>query len=414
MPEFLKLIPPTEALNIVLNSLKNSETISEDTFTMNAVGRVIMEDVFSPQDLPNFIRSTVDGYAVNSSDSTYYATNSIVTLNCVGEIEMGKVADKSIKSGECLLIHTGGMLPKGADSVIMVEYSNVHEDGSVSFSDWVKSGDNLIQVGEDVRNGQLLIPKGKRLKPADIGSLLSVGIIKIRVAKRVTAGILSSGNEVIEPWEEYSLGKVRNINSYSVGALLEQNGFLVKYYGICADVFDEIQAKAKMALEESDCLVITAGSSASYKDFTERIINSLGEPGVLVHGVSIKPGKPTIMGICQNKPVIGLPGNPVSALTNAGIFLIPILNQLMQRTDLSIKPYIEGMLSESVDHDAGREEWMPVKISEDNGIVRVKPIIGKSNLIFNLATADGLLKIENSVTKVPVGTMVRVYPINNF
>ena len=408
MPEFLELMPPLEALETFFSNLKiepRVETISSD----QALGRVSHEPVVAPYPLPSFPRSTVDGYAVQAKD-TFGATESLPAyLELKGEIPMGSTPDFSIAPGQCAVIHTGGMLPEGANAVVMVEYTQSARSGEVEIGRAVGTGENIIEVGEDVGEGEEVIPVGTLVGPAEIGGMMALGHTQVRVAVKPRVGIISSGDEVVPPEREISLGQVRDVNSYTLAALVERAGGIPALYGIVADDAEEMQNVVASALEKDDLVVITAGSSASARDLTSIVVDRLGEPGVLVHGVNVRPGKPTILAVCDGKPVIGLPGNPVSALVIAGLFVAPILERYLGLKRSRSQPSVMARLTLNIASQAGREDWVAVRLEEGGDGFTADPIFGRSNLIFTLVRADGLIRIPADANGLSVGTEVEVF-----
>lgn len=405
MPEFLTLLPPDSAREKLLSGLTplGLSTVIE---TESALGRVTAEDVFAPHPLPAFPRTTVDGFAVRSRD-TYGASESLPGyLKLIGEVPMGDTPTFEIGPGQCAIIHTGGMLPAGADAALMLEYTQTL-GGEVEILKAVADGENLIRVGEDVAEGQLVIPRGTRLRPAEIGGLMALGITNIRVVNKVRVGIISSGDEVIPAGSTPRPGQVRDINAHTLGTLVAQSGGEPLQYGIIPDDFTALQMAAARALAECDVLLITAGSSASTRDMTADVINTLGKPGVLVHGVNTRPGKPTILGICDGKAVIGLPGNPVSALVNGYMMVVPLLEKLLGQLPRP-RASLRATLTVNLPSVAGREDWWPVRLRPEGTGYAAEPVFGKSNLIFSLAAGDGLLKIPPAATGLIAGTEVEV------
>ncbi len=414
MPEFLTLLPPDIAREKLLAHLPQGKLDSEPLASASALGRIAAEDILAPHPLPEFPRTAVDGYAVRARD-TYGASDSLPAyLQLVGEVPMGKAPPFEVGAGQCALIHTGGMLPKGADAVVMLEYTQPTTETSkdragfpreIEFFKSVACGENVITVGEDVGKDQIVVRKGTVLRPAEIGGLMALGITSLRVAKLVTVGLISTGDEVIEPDQNPQPGQVRDINSYTLSALVEKSGGVAKRYGIISDQFSDLKEAAARALSECDMVIITAGSSASTRDMTAEVIRQLGAPGVLAHGINTRPGKPTILGVCNGKAVIGLPGNPVSALVNGYLFVVPVIEKLLGALPRP-KPTVQAKLTVNLPSQAGREDWWPVKLTLENGKWIADPIFGKSNLIFTLAAADGLLKIPADATGLSAGEMV--------
>ncbi|MEW6651702.1 MAG: molybdopterin-binding protein, partial [Chloroflexota bacterium] len=321
MAEFLELLPPTRALEYWLSYLPQARLDSEQIATELALGRTTACPVRAPEDLPGFPRSSVDGYAVRAAD-TYGASEALPAyLAMVGELPMGKAPAIDLGAGQAALIHTGGMLPVGSNAVVMLEYTQLSRQDEIEVLRAVADGENILKPGEDVRAGDVILPAGCRLRPADIGGLMALGLTEVEVVRQPCIGILSTGDEVVPPSSRIRPGEVRDINSYTLGALVEQCGGKARRYGVFPDRADALREGLAAALLECDSVVITAGSSASTRDLTAEAIQEMGAPGVLVHGVNIRPGKPTILAVCNGKAVIGLPGNPVSALVVAGLFV---------------------------------------------------------------------------------------------
>lgn len=408
MPEFLSLITPGEALEILFNVL-NPEVKSEIVQTERALGRVTTEDILSPQDLPDFKRSTMDGYAVLAKDTHGAGETLPAYLMIKDEVPMGDEPDFSLASQECALIHTGGMLPRDADAVVMVEDTQILESGEIEVFRAVAKGENVIEVGEDISAGEIVIPKGTRLRPAEIGGLMALGFTSVSTAIPPVIGILSSGDEIVSPSQKTKPGEVRDINSYTLAALIEDLGGEVVHYGIIADSRDEMLKALEKAQQECDHLIVTAGSSASTRDLTAEIMNTLGDPGVLVHGISIKPGKPTIFAVSGEKVMIGLPGNPVSALVIAIVLVSPIIEAYLGIRGSRPKPALSAELTVNISSQTGREDWIPVRvIRTPEGGFHAEPVFGRSNLIFILARSDGLIRIPASATGLEAGTLVTV------
>lgn len=410
MPEFLTLLPPDQAREKLLAHLPTGAPDSDHVAVDSALGRVTAVDVIAPHPLPEFPRTTVDGYAVRAKD-TFGATDSLPAyLQLIGEVPMGDAPAFEIQAGQCAMIHTGGMLPKGADAVVMLEYTQSAYEHEIEIFKSVADGENVIRIGEDVAKDQVVIPKGTLLRPAEIGGLMALGITSLRVARLVKVGLISTGDEVIEPSQHPRPGQVRDINSYTLGALVEKSGGVAIRYGIFGDQFQVLKEAAAQALTECDVVIITAGSSASTRDMTAEVIRQIGEPGVLVHGINTRPGKPTILGVCGGKAVIGLPGNPVSALVNGYLFVVPVIEKLLGALPKP-KASVQAKLTVNLPSQAGREDWWAVKLlpAHSGGTTyQAEPIFGKSNLIFTLASADGLLKIHPDATGLSAGETVDV------
>lgn len=400
-----------------MSHLPETERCGEKVATIAALDRILAEDVIAPHPLPEFRRSTVDGYALRARDTFGASDASPAYLGMVGEVPMGARPADPVAGGLCALIHTGGMLPEGADAVLMLEHAQASRAGEIEALRAVAVGENVIAVGEDVEAGELVLPCGSRLRPAEIGGLMALGLLEVTVVRKGRVGLISSGDEVVDPAQQPAPGQVRDVNSYSLAALVRGAGAEAVQFGVVSDTFEALHSVAAQALAACDIVVITAGSSASTRDLTADVISALGEPGVLVHGINTRPGKPTILGVCAGKAVIGLPGNPVSALVNGVLFVVPVIERLA-----GARPRPPGKvlakLSVNLASQAGREDWWPVRlvpaVSKPSAKAAIavryvaEPVFGRSNLIFNLAAADGLLRIPEPATGLDQGEIVEV------
>lgn len=408
MPEFLKLQPPFKAREEFLAHIPAHLPAVEEIDTLQASGRVLSKDYHAPHALPEFRRSTVDGYAVRSAD-TYGAGESMpALLRLVGEAPMGAQADQPVKTGCALLIHTGGMIPPGADAVVMLENSQVISGSDLEVYKAVGVHENLILAGEDVRAGDPVIPAGRVLRTVEIGGLMSFGQLRVNVNRKPRVGILSSGDEIVSPETRPLPGQVRDINTTTMCLVVLKAGGEPVPYPIIPDNEAALESAVFKAFEENDMVLITAGSSASTRDLTAEVVKKLGAPGVLAHGVNVRPGKPTILAVCNGKPVIGLPGNPVSALVIADLFVRPAIHKLLGITDGTFTAVVDAKLTANVASAAGREDWVPVILAEKPGGREAEPIFFKSNLIFNLVRANALLHIPADVTGLQAGEQVQL------
>jgi len=407
MPEFLELTPPGQALETFLEQLPLDQQV-ETVRTENAAGRVTAKAVTAPHALPDFRRSTVDGYAVKARD-THGASESLPAyLDLKGEVPMGGSPSFDLSEAECALIHTGGMLPKGSDAVVMVEFTQQSRSDQVEILHAVADGENVIEKGEDVAEGEVVIRKGKRLRAADIGGLLALGITEITVSKKPVVGIISSGDEVIPPDQKPGPGQVRDINTYTLSTLVREAGGQPVQYGIVEDTRDAMFQAVAEARQDCDLVIVTAGSSASTRDLTAEIMDAQGEPGVLIHGVNVKPGKPTILAVTDDTSFVGLPGNPVSALVIAGLFVRPVIEAYLGQEVSPILATTTARLAVNLSSQTGREHYMPVRLVAGEDGYEAHPVFGKSNLIFILVRADGLVKIPSEASGLSAGEEVTV------
>tara|TARA_B100001964_G_scaffold101696_1_gene113693 strand:+ start:5028 stop:6092 length:1065 start_codon:yes stop_codon:yes gene_type:complete len=352
----------------------------------------------------------MDGYAVRAED-TYGATpNMPAYLSLAGEIHMGTEPSFNLEATQAALIHTGGMLPENADAVIMIENTQTSRKDEIEIFNAVSVGENILNVGEDVTKDSEVIPNGSILRPQDIGALMALGITSVHVTASPIVGLISTGDEVVHPDSIITTGQVRDINSYSLSALVQSAGGIPKRYGIIKDDLAAVQEAAEIGSEECDILVIAAGSSVSARDITSDVINNLGEPGVLIHGIAVKPGKPTILAVAKNKPIFGLPGNPVSAMVVARLLLVPTIKFLSGASlDSQVSAVITAELTHNIPSIAGREDHVPVLIKTTEGKTLAEPVFGKSNLIFTLVRSTGSVIVPINSNGFIKGSKVQVH-----
>ncbi len=420
MTQFLTLKTAEEAWEIFLAHF-SPRVVVEHVRVADALGRVLAQEARAPHRLPTFVRSTVDGYAVQAADTHGASTGAPAYLDVVAEVAMGAAADFTLSSGEAALVHTGGMVPPGADAVVMIEHT--HRLGAPVFGGNalqpgfepygievyrpVASGENCIQPGEDIEEGEVILPVGHTLRPQDIGGLLALGLTEIAVARPPRVGIVSQGDEVVPPEQEPGPGQVRDINSYTLAGLVRQAGGDPLTYPIAPDRQEALDAAVRRAYDEADVVVITAGSSVSYRDLTANAINKLGAPGVLVHGVAIRPGKPTILAVCDGKAVFGLPGNPVSCINIFRRFVTPTIRLLLGAPPLPVHT-VYARLARNIPGGSGRADFVRVRLEHRDGETWAVPVFGKSNLIFTLVRSDGVVEVPLNSSGIPAGETVVV------
>jgi molybdopterin molybdotransferase len=407
--ELFTVVPPQDALEILLTRctpVARTETLALE----DAVGRVTAAEIRAAETLPAFARSTMDGYAVIAADTFGASESAPAYLHLCGEIAMGSAPTLRIEPLSAARIHTGAMLPPGANAVVMVEDTNAHGD-EIEILDAAAPGENIVGVGEDVTAGDTAVPAGQRLRAQDAGGLAALGCTDVSVVARPRIAILSTGDEVVAPRERPALGQVRDVNASTLAAVIASAGGIPVRTGIVGDDLPRLEAAARTALEGADALVLSAGSSVSYRDLTARVVGGLGQPGILVHGIAIKPGKPTLIALAGGKPVLGLPGNPASALVVAWRLLAPLVRRLGGETAAAIAtaPSREAVLTVPVRSRAGREDYVPCRLETTaSGELRATPVFGKSNLIFTLIRADGLIVIPLDTSGAAAGATVRV------
>jgi molybdopterin molybdotransferase len=415
MTQFLNLLTGEEAWRLFTSHYRPAIQI-ERILTTEAQGRVLAEGAVAPHELPTFIRSTVDGYAVIARDTHGASAGMPAYIDVVGEAPMGQLVDFTLQPGKAALVHTGGMVPAGADAVVMIEQT--HRAGGPMFGGKalqpgfeayaievykpVASGDSCIFPGEDVKAGEVVLEAGHRLRPQDVGGLLAVGITEVSVARRPRVGIVSQGDEVVPPEAEPGPGQVRDVNSYTLAGLVREVGAIPLNYPIAPDSEAGLDAIVQRAHAEADIIVVSAGSSVSYRDLTAGAIDKLGKPGVLVHGVAIRPGKPTILALCDGKPVFGLPGNPVSCINIFKVFVIPTI-RLMLGGRPPRQHVVHARLARNIPAASGRADFVRVRLEERAGETWAAPVFGKSNLIFTLIRSEGVVEVPLDSNGIPAG-----------
>lgn len=395
-----KYLLADEALKLIIKNLTPGCLSSEIVQIEDAYGRITAEDIISPEDLPGFDRSTVDGFAVKSSDTFGAKETSPAYLTVKGDIPMGAMPDFSLSNGEAASIATGGMLPEGADAVVMLEHVNVISKDLIEVLRAVSPGDNVIFRDEDAKKGEIVIKAGHRLKPQDIGALAGLGITTVKVVKKPVVSIILTGDEIIPHTEKVTPGKVRDVNSFTLAGLCSQIGAFPLKMGLIRDEYDELKEAVQKAYRLSDIVLITGGTSAGLKDLTAKVIDEFGSPGVLFHGASIKPGKPVIGAVCNGKPVFGLPGHPVAVYVCFELFVKPVIEHMMGLKDKKFKKTVKAKLSRSIHSQAGREDFIRVSLEERDGKLWATPLLSKSGLIMSLVKADGILHIPSDLLGV--------------
>jgi len=377
-----------------------------------AFERILAVDIVSDINLPDFARSTMDGYAVKAS-STFGATEeNPAYLTVKGTIDMGKPASLSISSGEAAKISTGGMLPDGSDSVIMVEYTEIIDKTTIEIYRSVAPGRHVLAIGEDIKKGDNLLSCGQRLRPQEIGLLAALGKDSVKVYKKPVIGIISTGDEIVPINNIPDKGRIRDINTYTLFSLVREAGGIPVTYGIVGDDFDALLEKCSIAIAYSDMVLISGGSSVGTRDLTVEVLSSLPGSDIMVHGISISPGKPTILAKTSGKAIWGLPGHVVSAMIVFEIVIQPFIEKI---SGLSLKYKkelrIPALLSRNISSAQGRIDYMRVRLIERNGIKWAEPVLGKSGLISNLTKADGLIEIGINTEGLDKGSKVWVIPV---
>ena len=399
----LSVKTPEEVLDLIESEFENvsqTETVS----LAAAMGRVLAEEIAAEEYVPDFDRSTVDGYAVRSRD-TFGCTDAIpAILPLQGEVLMGQGAGFALQKECCVAVPTGGALPEGADGVVMVEYTEDYGDGTIGILKSVAPGQNMIFRGDDVYPGKVILEKGRVLSSQDIGALAAIGQVQVPVMRKLTVGVISTGDELVNPEEKPGPGQVRDVNSPMLEAMLTAFGAQVINYGIVIDNEALLAEKVTRAVSECDAVLLSGGSSVGVKDAACRIIESMGK--LLLHGIAIKPGKPTILGKTGCKPLVGLPGHPVAAYFITMLFVLPLLSRLMGRKQENYTT--TAKITESISANHGRAQYHCCRLERKDGELYAYPIRGKSGLITTLAGSDGYFCIDRDCEGLPQYAEVQV------
>lgn len=409
----VSLTPVKKAKSILLAALANTSIQTERCSLPAALDRTISTNLFSPEDLPAHPRSTMDGFAVRAADTFGASSSMPCYLEIDGEVAMGRMPEGEVRQGKCFRIATGGLLPRGSDAVMMFEHTIPVDGKMIEVVKSVGVGINLINRGEDIEKNSPVLSKGHLLRPQDLGLLAGLGIAEVEVYKRPKVGILSTGDEIV-PWSQSpSPGKIRDINGITLAALCERLGAEVTDYGIVSDSEETFFATLKRATNENNVVLFSGGSSVGMRDLGERVIEKLGNPGILVHGVALKPGKPIIIGLSHETAIFGLPGHPVSAMVCFELFVDPALRLLTgSGPDQLPTPSIRAIIARNINSAAGRLDLVRVQLQEqENNLPLAIPVLGKSGSISTLSRAHGYFLIDEPSQGLNKDTQVEVYPL---
>ena len=408
MSELFTVVAPSDALAVLLNAATPVER-AETVPLHEARGRVLDRPVVALETIPNFARALMDGFAVRAADTRGATGAAPAHLRLTGEALMGTVPAVDVGPNEAVRIHTGAMLPRGADAVVMIEETTVRGDEVAVFAE-APPGDNMLLPGEDVRAGATAFEAGTRLDVAALGGLAALGYAGVCVRARPRIAILSTGDEVVPVGAALRAAQVRDVNAVTVAATVEAAGGIALPGGIVPDDAAALTARARAALAEADALVVSAGSSVSHRDITAGVIAQLGAPGILAHGIAIRPGKPTIVALCDGKPVVGLPGNPASAVVVAWRIVGPLVRRLGgERNVAGAAPgTLDAVLAVDLPSRPGREDYVACRLDYGASPPQATPIFGSSSLIFTLVRSDGLAIVPLDCGGLHAGEHVRV------
>lgn len=403
--ELLK-VKTVDEMKTIIKEQFSQLTLEKEVVSINdGLGRVLAEDIVATMNVPHFDRSVVDGYAVKLTDVQGASAGIPGFLKIKGEVQMGKETRLTLNQGETVYVPTGGMVPGGTEAVVMVEYTEKLGDGDLAVYQNVGADENMMRIGDDIREGETAFVRGHFLRPQDIGVLSALGFLQVEVFRRPRLSIISTGDEIIRPGEKPEPGEIIDINTPALAAVARRLGADVVATSYASDDFAVIQDAVRDALDKGDIVILSGGSSMGEKDYTVKVIDQLGE--VLLHGLAVKPGKPTILGKVDGKPVVGLPGQPASAIM---VFMI-ILKELMTLyygRDFFRYQSVKGRLTQNIHAAPGRRTFQTVSIKENSGTIAVTPTHGKSGMITLLSGSDGYIEITENEEGKNVGDLVEV------
>jgi len=396
----LNVVTREEAVRIILEKIPEAADV-ETVGLPDALDKVVAEDILSPEDLPAYARSTVDGFAVRASD-TYGCSEALPAMvTYAGKVLMGEDEKRVLPKASCMQVPTGGQVPEGADAVVMVEHSEDLGDEFRYMLKPVAPGENVNAKGDDIAVGGVAVPKGTLIEPRHTAVLAALGISELKVRKPLTVGILSTGDELVDYTETPKGTEIRNINSVTLAAAVQALGCIAKTYPIVPDEEDALRAAIDTVRKECDFLIVSGGSSVGERDNVNRVLSSFGE--VFFHGVALKPGKPTMFAMLDGDvPAFGLPGHPAAAFYTFHLFAKPAI--LKRRGAIAVPRYVEAELSQKVPSNHGREEILGVAL--ENG--KAVPLPAKSGVVSVLSKADGTITIPRDLEGLERGTKVKV------
>ncbi len=378
----------------------------EEVHITDAMDRTAYEDIASRVDIPDFDRSTVDGYAVQAKD-TFGAGESLpVFLQVMGQVLMGSDTRLSVSPGQCVYVPTGGMIPQSADAMLMIEYVENLDSRTIAAYTAISPGDYIIRKGDDVKQGGVLLSKGRRIRAQDIAVLAAAGVERIKVYCKPRVAVISTGDEIVDPFGPVDPGQIRDINTYVLAAMAQALGAQVTSKSLVRDDFELLKAAVAEAVKDNHIVLLSGGSSVGVKDNTEKVLDSFGQQGVFVHGVAVKPGKPTIIGKIGNTAVFGLPGHPVSAMTVFKVFVEYLIDRLQARTGEKLST--NAICTTNLHASPGKETYQMVELQESSSGYEAKPIHAKSAAVSHLTRAHGFIRIPLNKEGIKKGEAVKV------
>lgn len=404
----LKVDTLQEAREKLLKAAENKTPAIETVGFESCLGKVLAEDLASRDSIPGFRKSTVDGYAVMSKDTQGVTESIPVFLDVIEEVDIGTRPEHTLKSGQAAYVPTGGMIPEGADAMVMIEYCEKFDDTSIAVYNSVSSGRNIIAEGEDVMAGAQLLKRGKVIRPQEVGVMASAGVTETKVFKPWSITIISTGDELVDASQQPEKGQTRDINTYSVSAISRNHGFKIVDRKVLKDDKELLTETIRKAMTESDVVICSGGSSQGEKDHTADVMDELSGGGVFTHGIALKPGKPTILGYDNSTETIlvGLPGHPAAAMLVFELMVIWLYRQLTGQQEPA---KTVARITENVAAGAGRAVCLLLELTDgSDGIYNAIPVLGKSGLMTTLTRADGYTVIHGDTEGLKEGELIQV------
>jgi len=397
-----------DALKLFFKNFKISNFKSESISLMEAKNRVLAKDVKSPVDIPPFDKSAMDGYAVIAEDTFGATINNPITLKLVGEVSIGKATTIEVSNGKAAFVYTGSKIPQGANAVIMFEHTSRVNFDKIEVNSSVTPSQNISKIGEDVKENELILKRGIKLKFQDLGMLAAMGFSEIDVLRKPKIAILSTGNELVPVEESGKTTKDIDVNRITISAMCLDIGAEIIDLGIAKDNFKEIKSKIEKGLIAGDIVIVTGGTSVSNTDLTAEVINSIGKPGMIVHGISLRPGKPTGLAIVNGKTIVSLSGYPIAAIVGFEALVKPILIKLQGIHEMPI-PKIKAKMIRRVASTLGERNYVRVRVEKSDGDFIASPVRMKgSGILSSMIRANGFLIIPEDREGVDEGEEVEI------
>ena len=404
---FRQLQSLEDAFSILWKSWQQKPPPTEEIPIQHSLGRIIAEDISSAIDVPGFDRAAMDGFAVTAEDTFGADEQHPVPLRVLGQVEAGDDSTYAVSMGEAIEVATGAPIPKGANATVMVEFTK-RTGNQVLIFKAVSPGENITGAGSDIMCGEILLRRSQTMTPREIGLIAAVGLEKVHVYRKPRVAIFSSGNELIKPGEQLGFAKIYDINGPSLIAAVDECGGEPKFWGILPDDYSTIKNRLGLALKDSDVVISSGSTSAGPGDQLYRAIDELGSPGVLVHGLTLKPGKPAVLGLANDKPIFGLPGYPTSALMIFHALVAPVIRRLANAAE--IKPArVQAVSPMKFFKARGRRELLPVQlIVQSNGELSAYPMQSGSGAVSSFALADGFADLPETQEYVDEGERMEI------